>query len=55
MSLKDAAQRAERARIIEALQKANWNKIRAAKILGISNRALRYKIKDYNISPGRSS
>ncbi|MBC8228694.1 sigma-54-dependent Fis family transcriptional regulator, partial [bacterium] len=52
MSLKDAAQRAERARIIEVLQQANWNKTKAAKILGISDRALRYKIKDYNISRG---
>ena len=52
ISLKNVAQQAERAHIIEVLQKTNWNKTRAAKILGISDRALRYKIKDYNISRG---
>jgi two-component system response regulator AtoC len=49
-SLKDAAQRAECARILEVLQKTNWNKTQAAKILGISDRTLRYKLKNYNIS-----
>jgi two-component system response regulator AtoC len=49
-SLKDAAQRAECARILEVLQKTNWNKTQAAKMLGISDRTLRYKLKNYNIS-----
>jgi len=49
-SLKDAAQRAECARILDVLQKTNWNKTQAAKLLGISDRTLRYKLKMYNIS-----
>ena len=52
MSLKDAAQRAECARIIEVLQKTNWNKTQAANMLGITDRTLRYKLKNYNISCG---
>lgn len=54
MSLKDAAQRAECARILEVLKKTNWNKTQTAKILGISDRTLRYKLKNYNISHGNS-
>ena len=52
MSLKDAAQRAECARIIEVLQKTNWHKTQAANMLGITDRTLRYKLKNYNISCG---
>jgi len=35
--------------IIEALEKSNWNKSKAAKRLGISRRSLLYKIKKYEI------
>jgi len=55
MTLKDAAQRAECVRILEVLQKTNWNKTHAAKILCISDRTLRYKLKNYNISHGDSN
>ena len=55
MSLKDAAHRAECIRILEVLQKTNWNKTQAAKLLGISDRTLRYKLKNYNISHGNSN
>jgi two-component system response regulator AtoC len=50
ISLKDisrkAALAAERQAILEALGQTHWNRIRAAKLLGISYRALLYKIKD---------
>ena len=50
ISLKDisrkAALAAERQAILEALEQTHWNRIRAAKLLGISYRALLYKIKD---------
>jgi two-component system response regulator PilR (NtrC family) len=39
----------ERAAIIEALEKTRYNKTRAAKLLGISFRALRYRIKKLGI------
>ena len=34
----------ERQRILEALEKTRWNKTQAAKLLGISFRALRYRL-----------
>jgi two-component system, NtrC family, response regulator AtoC len=50
ISLKDisrkAALAAERQAILEALEQTHWNRIRAAKLLGVSYRALLYKIKD---------
>ena len=56
ISLKDisrkAALAAERHAILEALEQTHWNRIRAAKLLGISYRALLYKIKDA-ARPGR--
>jgi two-component system response regulator AtoC len=60
ISLKDisrkAALAAERQAILDALEQTHWNRIRAAKILGISYRALLYKIKDAAlIQDGRSS
>ena len=59
-SLKDisrkAALAAERQAILDALDQTHWNRIRAAKLLGISYRALLYKIKDAAlIQDGRSS
>ena len=39
----------ERQRIIEALERTRWNKTQAAKLLGISFRALRYRIKKLGI------
>jgi two-component system response regulator PilR (NtrC family) len=39
----------ERQALLEALEKARWNKTRAAELLGISFRSLRYKLKKYDI------
>ena len=39
----------ERQALQEALEKARWNKTRAAELLGISFRSLRYKLKKYEI------
>src|SRR5262250_1560657 len=60
ISLKDisrkAALAAERQAILDALEQTHWNRIRAAKLLGISYRALLYKIKDAAlIQDGQSS
>ena len=60
ISLKDisrkAALAAERQAILNALEQTHWNRIRAAKLLGISYRALLYKIKDAAlVQDGQSS
>ena len=34
----------EKTRIIDALEQTRWNKTKAAKLLGISFRALRYRL-----------
>ncbi|MGE0482820.1 MAG: sigma-54-dependent transcriptional regulator [Gammaproteobacteria bacterium] len=39
----------ERQRILEALEQTRWNKTRAAKLLGISFRALRYRLQKLGI------
>ncbi len=50
ISLKDvsrkAAQMAEREAMLQALEQTKWNRVQAAKLLGISYRALLYKIKN---------
>jgi two-component system response regulator AtoC len=57
VSLKDisrkAAQIAEREAILQALEQTQWNRVRAAKILEISYRALLYKIKDSGLDRER--
>lgn len=40
----------QRKLIIEVLSKTNWNRRKAAELLGISYRSLLYKIKEYKIS-----
>jgi two-component system response regulator AtoC len=60
ISLKDisrkAALAAERLAILDALEQTHWNRIRAARLLGISYRALLYKIKDAAlVQEGQSS
>ena len=56
-SLKDigrrAAQMAEREAILQALDQTHWNRVRAAKLLEISYRALLYKIKDAGLDRER--
>jgi two-component system response regulator PilR (NtrC family) len=47
--LKEYMQGIERIMISDALQKTRHNKTAAAKILGISFRALRYRIEQLNI------
>ena len=57
LSLKDiarkAAQVAEREAILQALEQTQWNRVRAAKLLEISYRALLYKIKDNGLDRER--
>ena len=57
LSLKDiarkAAQIAEREAILQALEQTQWNRVRAAKLLEISYRALLYKIKDNGLDRER--
>ena len=57
VSLKDigkrAAQLAEREAILKALDQTHWNRVRAAKLLDISYRALLYKIKDAGLDRER--
>jgi DNA-binding NtrC family response regulator len=57
VSLKDigkrAAQLAEREAILKALEQTHWNRVRAAKLLEISYRALLYKIKDAGLDRER--
>lgn len=44
-----AAREAERTAISDVLESVRWNRVKAAKILQISYRALLYKIKDYGL------
>src|SRR5216117_3856182 len=50
-----ASQAAEREAIAKMLARPGWNRVRAAKALRISYRALLYKIKDAGLDGGRSS
>jgi len=55
-SLKDVSRRAAREAegrlILEALQENRWNRRVAARRLGVSYKALLYKIRAYNLAPG---
>jgi len=59
VSLKDIGRRAahvaEREAILQALEQTQWNRVRAAKLLDISYRALLYKIKDAGLDRERRS
>ncbi len=50
-----AAQNAERALILQMLERTRWNRLRAAKQLNISYRALLYKMKEAGIGLDRTS
>jgi two-component system response regulator AtoC len=52
---KIASQQAERFLILEALKQTRWNRKRAAQMLGISYRALLYKIKEAGLPPKKRS
>jgi two-component system, NtrC family, response regulator AtoC len=52
---KQASQHAEHHMILEALKQTRWNRKRAAEMLGISYRALLYKIKEAGIPPKKRS
>ncbi len=49
-----AARAAEREAIARVLKETRWNRVRAAKLLGISYRALLYKIKDVGLASERA-
>jgi len=49
-SIKNTVEAMEKKMIIDALIKADWVQTKAASIIGISERMLRYKIKKYNIT-----
>jgi len=50
-----AAEEAERALLLETLRRTNWNRVKAAKELGIDYKTLRLKIHRYNLTPGGDS
>ncbi len=50
--LKEKVEQFEKRAIINALIECNWVKSRAAKMLGITERMIGYKIKKYGISRG---
>ena len=47
---RQAAHAAERDVILQVLEQTQWNRVRAAKLLEISYRALLYKIKDLGLA-----
>jgi two-component system response regulator AtoC len=49
-SLKDVISKSEITHLMKVLEKTNWNKIKAARILGISRKNLWEKLKTYNIN-----
>lgn len=49
VSLKDKLKDIERVEIINALEDCNWVMARAARILGITERMIGYKVKKYSI------
>ena len=49
LSLRPALDRVEQAMIVKALARTGGNRTRAASVLGISHRALLYKLKQFNI------
>ena len=59
LSLKEiarhAALTAEREAISKVLEQTRWNRVKAAKLLKISYRALLYKIRDVGLQPERSA
>jgi transcriptional regulator with GAF, ATPase, and Fis domain len=50
---RQAAHAAEREVILQVLERTEWNRVQAAKLLEISYRALLYKIKNFGLRPTR--
>ena len=50
--LRDKIENLERGEIINALKRCNWIKAKAARVLGITERMVGYKIKKYGIGMG---
>ncbi|MDM7202941.1 MAG: helix-turn-helix domain-containing protein, partial [Thermodesulfobacteriaceae bacterium] len=49
LPLEEAVEKLEKFRIKEAMEKAKGVKVKAAEILGITERMLRYKLEKYNL------
>jgi Nif-specific regulatory protein len=43
----------ERSKILDALEKTGWIQAKAAKVIGLTPRQIGYKIRKYNLQPGR--
>ncbi len=50
VTLRQKVEGLERSEILEALRKAGWVKAKAARMLGITERMIGYKIRKYGIS-----
>ncbi len=48
-SLKEKVEEIERQEIVEALRRSDWVKARAARVLGITERMLSYRLRKYGI------
>ena len=53
--VRNAKGEAERGAIANALERTNWNRKAAARLLNVSYRALLYKIQEYHLSPPSES
>jgi Nif-specific regulatory protein len=47
--MREVAQRAEREKIIDAMERAGWMKAKAARLLGLTPRQIGYALTKYNI------
>jgi len=48
---REAAREAERAVLLAALERSGWNRLHAARLLGVSYRSLLYKLEDHRLRP----
>lgn len=52
---RQAAEEAERALLLKTLHQTHWNRVKAAKALGVDYKTLRLKIRRYGLTPDRDS